>query len=134
MGANMCKESAANTTSEPVQILEPVVEEKKEEPKYEEPKVEEKIPEKKTTIELKFELADKSAFTAKLEGSPIGMTFDTKMPIVIKNCNAGGHADKAGIKSGMTLLSIEGKEVANMSYSDAFKLLKDSLAEIQKKD
>eukprot|EP00425_Heterocapsa_triquetra_P040084 CAMPEP_0195094186 /NCGR_PEP_ID=MMETSP0448-20130528/43000_1 /TAXON_ID=66468 /ORGANISM="Heterocapsa triquestra, Strain CCMP 448" /LENGTH=45 /DNA_ID= /DNA_START= /DNA_END= /DNA_ORIENTATION= len=45
MGANMCKESAANTTSEPVQVLqEPIVEAKKQEPKYEEPKVEEKIP------------------------------------------------------------------------------------------
>mmetsp|Transcript_44299 Transcript_44299/g.96727 ORF Transcript_44299/g.96727 Transcript_44299/m.96727 type:complete len:162 (-) Transcript_44299:266-751(-) len=56
-------------------------------------------------------------------GKPLGMTFDTQMPILIKSFTAGSNAEKSGVAKGMTLVKIAGKDITSTKYPEAFKEL-----------
>jgi predicted metalloprotease with PDZ domain len=61
----------------------------------------------------------KVGFTKK----PFKMTFDQKVPVVVKSVDDGGHAQELGVQKGWQIKSIGGKDVASKDFKSVLQLL-----------
>jgi len=56
--------------------------------------------------------------------APLGMKFDKhKMPIVIRAFTRNSYAQAAGVKPGMELIRVEGTDITQLSYDQAFAII-----------
>merc|ERR1712070_407524 len=61
----------------------------------------------------------KIGFTRK----PLGMTFDSKMPVLIKKVVDGGHAKEVGVEEGFEIKSIGGRNIDGLDFASVKKLI-----------
>lgn len=54
---------------------------------------------------------------------PIGLSYDKKLPLVVKKLEAGGHAAQLGVQIGWTFNSINGKPLKALTQQEQFDLL-----------
>mmetsp|Transcript_55922 Transcript_55922/g.103485 ORF Transcript_55922/g.103485 Transcript_55922/m.103485 type:complete len:258 (-) Transcript_55922:32-805(-) len=56
--------------------------------------------------------------------APLGMKFDKhKMPIVIRAFTRNSYAQAAGVRPGMELIRVEGTDITQLSYDQAFAII-----------
>mmetsp|Transcript_157720 Transcript_157720/g.294180 ORF Transcript_157720/g.294180 Transcript_157720/m.294180 type:complete len:154 (+) Transcript_157720:107-568(+) len=95
------------------------------EPVKEEAKVEEPPPPKGLEVVFRVPVVGDDKFrTIIFTKTPLGVTFENKVPVLVKNLVDGGHGEALGIKKGWEFHSVAGTNVADKSFNDVLELLK----------
>jgi len=97
-----------------------------EEPPAEtEPCVEEPAPkEQQVQIRIGFSDETRNITNFQLARRPLGLVVDIgKMPLKVKYFKPGSHAQECGVKAGMVLTVIEGENISNNSFHEAWDKL-----------
>jgi len=64
------------------------------------------------------------------EKGPLSITFDAKVPLIVKRVGTGGIADSLGVKAGWVFKAIGGKDLADMEYASVLDLIKVGSAKL----
>eukprot|EP00929_Paragymnodinium_shiwhaense_P075961 TRINITY_DN38937_c0_g1_i1.p2 TRINITY_DN38937_c0_g1~~TRINITY_DN38937_c0_g1_i1.p2 ORF type:complete len:139 (+),score=28.94 TRINITY_DN38937_c0_g1_i1:66-482(+) len=76
---------------------------------------------------------DGSTKTVLFKRRPLGFDFEKKAPLVVKRIKPGSHAAELGVKTGWTMMAINGVSLASVQdFQDLFGIVKhntQSLAE-----
>eukprot|EP00747_Dinoflagellata_sp_TGD_P059075 gnl/TRDRNA2_/TRDRNA2_151410_c1_seq1.p1 gnl/TRDRNA2_/TRDRNA2_151410_c1~~gnl/TRDRNA2_/TRDRNA2_151410_c1_seq1.p1 ORF type:complete len:303 (+),score=49.32 gnl/TRDRNA2_/TRDRNA2_151410_c1_seq1:57-911(+) len=76
------------------------------------------------SLSLTFKKADDRLVTITAAYRPLGFDFQKQAPIVVSSVHAGGQAEALGLKVGMVLMAIDGKDLKNVDFDDQYGLLK----------
>merc|ERR1712032_1183295 len=63
-------------------------------------------------------------------GSPFGIGFMKKTPIIVDTVEAHSHGNDVGVKIGWRLVKVGGTDISNMQYMDAYAVIVASMASL----
>jgi len=69
----------------------------------------------------------------KFSQKPLGMNFNTEMPIKIGSFEVPSHAQSRGVQIGMVLAQVDGESLTGKTYSDAWQKLKAAVSTLPSK-
>eukprot|EP00418_Pyrodinium_bahamense_P079138 CAMPEP_0179062126 /NCGR_PEP_ID=MMETSP0796-20121207/26771_1 /TAXON_ID=73915 /ORGANISM="Pyrodinium bahamense, Strain pbaha01" /LENGTH=244 /DNA_ID=CAMNT_0020759031 /DNA_START=105 /DNA_END=839 /DNA_ORIENTATION=+ len=67
--------------------------------------------------------------------APLGMSFDAdRIPIVVNSINPSAEANELGVQVGMVIAKIDGVDLTEMPYDDAFGLMKEKVRPLPREE
>eukprot|EP00747_Dinoflagellata_sp_TGD_P168669 gnl/TRDRNA2_/TRDRNA2_195622_c0_seq1.p1 gnl/TRDRNA2_/TRDRNA2_195622_c0~~gnl/TRDRNA2_/TRDRNA2_195622_c0_seq1.p1 ORF type:complete len:128 (-),score=22.85 gnl/TRDRNA2_/TRDRNA2_195622_c0_seq1:110-493(-) len=77
-----------------------------------------------TEMVVDFKLHDGKIQTIVFQRKPLGLDFEKKAPIVVSKVQTGSHAEKIGVRIGMTMVKICGQDITEKDFTYQFALLR----------
>lgn len=79
---------------------------------------------------LLLELAEDEALTYTFFAQPLGINFSEGSPIAVSGLTENSIAAAEGVKKGMALKAVSGKDISGMTYQEATALLQEASAKL----